>query len=113
MKKIVTGNANELGKEHNQWIMGYGFDDMPTMNKEHLRIKWSNHKNGDKRKESHSVPEHETITILVYGKFLQYIGGNSYAQEKEGDFVYCPAKTEHTWEALEDSMMITVQFKTD
>ncbi len=111
MKKIVTGNANQLGKDHGQWIMGYGFKDMPSMENETLRIKWSHHKKGERREEVHSISGYQTITILVHGHFIQQMNGRSYEQSIEGDFVYCPANTPHTWEAIEDSMMITIQFQ--
>ena len=88
-------------------------DDMPELKSDCVEVKWSHHPKGDKKIEPKADKECFSVTILVRGRFKQIFPTEKkeIIQEKEGDVVYFAPGVMHSWEALEDSLMITIRTK--
>ncbi len=113
--KAVKGNCNQLAAEVGPWIMGLGSLNpkiAPYFQNQNFGLKWSKVKKGEKKGISTGNRLSKTIGILVYGKFSVTFpeSHETMILEKEGDYVYLPENTKHTYEFLEDSLMMSVRW---
>jgi len=113
MEKIKTGNVNQLvTTENKSWIIGFSAQE--PFRTDLFGLKWISYKKGDKREPS--KPNAETLTILISGKFKNTFydqDGKIIVDciiEKQGDYIYFDKDIMHTWEALEDSLVIALRW---
>jgi cupin superfamily acireductone dioxygenase involved in methionine salvage len=81
---------------------------------EALEIKWQQHRKGERRERfAHSLRA-TTIAILVNGSFVTRFRLPNETREVvlncPGDYIAYGPGLEHSWEALEESLVITVRF---
>lgn len=112
MEKIVTGNFEELAPEHRGWVWGHFMDPNTVMHSNVFEIKWAKHKKGETKEMIGTNQVAKTLQILIYGKFkLIFTEENrEVISEKIGDFVYFEPNNSRTWEALEDSLLISIHW---
>ena len=110
-QKIFSGNAKGIGEDHGQWIIGDFMKEQPELISNCVEVKWSKHKKGERKPEAQVDKKRFTVTILVYGRFKQIFPNDDteIIQENEGDLVYFAPEIKHKWEALEDSLMVTIR----
>ena len=108
MENIVQGNANDIRKS--SWFLGHFMD--PPLKDNDVEIKWAHHSKGEKKQKPGTNLKAKTISILAKGKFLVSFPeeNREVLLEKEGDFVLVSPKIKHTWEALEDTLLISVRW---
>ena len=77
-----------------------------------FEIKWSNSRKGDKKPEPALNVKAKSVGILVYGSFRMDFPDEkeSFTLRDEGDYVFCNAGVTHSWEVLEDSLLITIRW---
>lgn len=109
MEEMKTGNLSELTNNENRgWIIGHFAKEPFKTNCFELR--WSNIKKGEKRDPS--KPDSKTLTILITGKFKNSFPeeGKEYIIKKQADYIYFDKGIIHTWEALENSLVLALRW---
>jgi len=128
---ITTGNARADGSEFRYWFVGSiekwcGENNIPfdterfgLRNTGSLEMKWGIYKKGDVRPEWAACSDMTGMSILIRGDstfFFREKSGRGNSREvrltKEGDYVIWTEDLEHSWEMLEDSVFLTIRWKT-
>jgi hypothetical protein len=106
-----SGNAAEDGGETRGWILGHFIDPSKgVLSSKDVEIKWGIHPVGDKRREWTADDQRTTFTILVHGNFRIDLTGGSVTLENQGDYAAWGPGVDHSWEALSESVVITVRW---
>ena len=125
---ITTGNAVTDGTPFNGWFLGdltrwSARRDVPGAHAFGLRdtnvleVKWGTHPAGVPRPAGWA-PASPTVTlsVLVSGEFRIVFRSVSTGEEREvvlrsaGDYVVSDSDTEHTWCAIQDSVVVSVRW---
>lgn len=79
-----------------------------------VEIKWGYHPGGDTRPQAWASGHATTISVLVRGclkvTFQTSDGPQLVTMEKEGDYVIYPPETVHSWEAIGETIVLSVRF---
>jgi hypothetical protein len=79
-----------------------------------VELKWGVHSRGDKRPLPPAYGHGTTVSVLVRGTFRLHfqVGRTSYAVtlEKEGDYVVFGPEVMHSWEAIDDAIVLSIRF---
>lgn len=106
-----SGNANEDGANDRGWILGHFI--RPTediRSTKDVEVKWGVHPAGDKRPEWTKDDQRTTMLLLVQGQFRLDLTEGSVTLAKQGDYVVWGPGIDHLWEAIADSVVITVRW---
>ena len=113
MHKTESGNIYTKKNGDRGWIMGH-FEQLsgtPFQNND-FEIKWTQHTKGEKKEGAKANRTAKTVSILVRGKmkidFLE--PRETYLLKAEGDYTFWQAGVTHSWEILEDSLVITIRW---
>jgi hypothetical protein len=106
-----SGNANDDGPQNRGWLLGH-FIDPPddVRSTKDVEVKWGIHPAGDKRAEWTQDDERTTLLLLVEGRFRIDLSEGSVTMERQGDYVMWGPGIDHSWEALDSSIVITVRW---
>lgn len=107
---IVTGNFNGESNNHRGWIMGHFMEDMSPFKTENVEIKWGIHKAGKSKEVIAQNTKSHSLGILIRGKFTFVFKTQNVTLVKEGDYVFFPSGTPHSWIADEDCLILTVRW---
>jgi quercetin dioxygenase-like cupin family protein len=105
------GNAAEDGAERRGWILGHfiGPEEGIRSSKD-VEVKWGMHPAGEKRAEWTSDDQRTTLIFLVEGNFRVDLTEGNITLEKQGDYLVWGPGIDHSWEALTDSVVVTVRW---
>jgi len=105
------GNAAEDTKDDRGWLLGHFVN--PSEGVRHssdVEVKWGVHPVGDKRGEWTSDERRTTLLLLVQGEFRIDLTEGSRVLARQGDYALWGPGVDHSWEALADSVVITVRW---
>jgi quercetin dioxygenase-like cupin family protein len=107
-----TGNANNDADQHRGWLLGHFIDpDKGAVRQTGaLEVKWGIHPAGEQRAEWVSDDQRTAMLILVSGRFRLDLSVGTVVLEKQGDYVVWGPGIDHSWQAEEDSVVITVRW---
>ena len=106
-----SGNAAEDGAETRGWILGHFIDPSKGVrSSKDVEVKWFIHPAGDRRHEWTADDQRTTFVLLVEGNFRIDLTEASITLEKQGDYTVWGPGIDHSWEALSDSVVITVRW---
>ncbi|MEU4769756.1 cupin domain-containing protein [Actinosynnema sp. NPDC023794] len=106
-----AGNANEDGAVTRGWLVGHFIDPSEGVrSQKDVEVKWFNHPAGEKRVEWTSDDQRTTLVLLVQGNFRVDTTEGNTTMTRPGDYVMWGAGVDHSWEALEDSTVLTVRW---
>ncbi len=106
-----SGNAAKDGQDTRGWILGHFID--PAEGVRHstdVEVKWFNHPAGDKRAEWTTDDQRTTLLLLISGHFRLDLTTQSVTLTEQGDYVLWGPGIDHSWEALEDTTIMTVRW---
>ncbi len=106
-----VGNAAEDGRNNRGWLLGHFVepaDDVRSTND--VEVKWGVHASGERRSEWTADDRRTTLLLLVSGNFRVDLTVGSATLARQGDYALWGPGTDHTWEALADSVVITVRW---
>ena len=111
MGKFFHTHANQ----YKDWVIGSFVED-PAFNSDHFEFKFQKGKKGQIRKPKKSPePNTKTLPILIYGavriSFEQ--GCRNFYLKEEGDYVLFEPNEPHEFEFIEDTLIITLRWKSD
>jgi uncharacterized cupin superfamily protein len=105
------GNAAEDGTDYRGWVVGHFVEPSEGVrSSKDVEIKWGIHPAGDKRAEWTSDDQRTTFVLLVQGHFRVDLTEGSVTMTRQGDYAMWGAGIDHTWEAIEDSVVLTVRW---
>jgi quercetin dioxygenase-like cupin family protein len=105
------GNAEEDGRDTRGWLVGHFIN--PTegvRSSKDVEVKWGIHPAGDKRPEWTTDDQRTTLILMVSGHFRLSLTEGTVNLTRQGDYVMWGPGIDHTWEALDDSVIITVRW---
>lgn len=106
-----TGNAAEDGADTRGWIVGHFIDPSQGVRSSNdVEIKWATHARGEKRAEWTKDDQRTTVVMLIRGHFRVYLTGGSTTMNRPGDYAMWGAGIDHSWEALENSVVVTIRW---
>jgi hypothetical protein len=107
-----TGNAADENLDYRGWLLGHFIDpaDGAIRKTEALEIKWGIHPIGQKRAEWTVGEQRSTLVILVSGRFRMNLSVTSVTLERPGDYLIWGPGIDHSWQAEEDTTVITVRW---
>ncbi len=109
-----TGNAVEDGVDTRGWIVGHFIDpSQGVRSSKDVEVKWANHPKGDKRPEWTSDDQRTTLVMLISGHFRVESTEGAATFTQQGDYAMWEPGVDHSWEALEDSVVLTVRWPSD
>lgn len=109
MGVIETGNAAELGVPRGGWFLGHFAEG--ALHCREVEVKWANHPAESRREAWAPGADVTTLTILVRGRFrLGFDGGREVILSREGDFALWGPGVGHTWECVDDCVLVTVRW---
>ena len=105
------GNAADEGSENRGWILGHFMDPATGVRStKDVEVKWGTHPAGDKRPEWTSDDQRTTLVMLISGEFRVEVTGGGKIMTRQGDYVMWGPGIDHSWEALADSVVLTVRW---
>lgn len=108
--RFRIGNALADGGEHRAWFLGGFFDADDARHSRDVEAKWARHPAGDCRTESAEATTTTTLTVLLTGHFVVHFAGGDAELGEPGDYALFGPEFAHSWEAVEDSTMLTIRW---
>lgn len=105
------GNAADDGRNTRGWLLGHFLDSSAGVRStKDVEIKWGIHTAGDKRTEWTSDDQRTTLVLLVEGKFVVNPTAGTAELTRQVDYAVWGSGIDHSWEAKENSVVITVRW---
>ena len=109
-----TGNATADADQHRGWLLGHFIGaETPGAGvraSNEVEVKWGIHPAGQRRAEWTADDRRTTLLLLVSGRFRLDLTVASTVLERQGDYVVWGPGIDHSWQAEEDSVLITVRW---
>jgi hypothetical protein len=105
------GNAAHDGQDTRGWILGHFIEpDDSIRSTQDVEVKWGIHPAGDKRPEWTKDDQRTTLVLLISGHFVVSLTDGTAELRQQGDYVMWGPGIDHSWEAYEDSVVMTVRW---
>lgn len=105
------GNAAEVSGDTRGWIVGHFIDPSEGVrSSKDVEVKWGIHPAGDMRPTWTVDDRRTTLVILVQGRFRVDLTTDSSTMTRQGDYVTWGPGIDHSWEAEEDSVVVTIRW---
>lgn len=105
------GNAAEDSKDTRGWLLGHFIDSAKGVRStKEVEVKWAIHPAGETRSQWTSDDQRTTLLLLVEGRFRVDLTEGSATLERQGDYAMWGPGIDHSWEALDDSVVIAVRW---
>lgn len=106
-----TGNASDEADQHRGWILGHFISPVdPVRTTGDLEVKWGIHPAGQQRESWTEGESRSTLLLLISGRFRLDFATGSTTLAKQGDYVTWGRGVDHSWQAEEDSTVVTVRW---
>ena len=106
-----TGNAADDGQHTRGWILGHFIERSEGIRStKDVEVKWAIHPAGEKRAEWTKDDQRTTMVLLVDGNFHINLTAGHAQLTRQGDYAVWGPGIDHSWEAKEDSVVITVRW---
>ena len=109
------GNAKEDQVRGSGWFVGqFVPPELGLRHQKDVEVKWGVHTDGDKRSHPWAAKGGTTISILIEGRLRVTFQVDGTEQEvmlqTRGDYVAFGPEVVHSWEALGDTLVVSVRF---
>ncbi|GHH72511.1 hypothetical protein GCM10017673_27550 [Streptosporangium violaceochromogenes] len=107
-----TGNATDDADQHRGWLMGHFIDPQAggVRSTDALEVKWGIHPAGQQRPEWTADDQRTTLLLLIQGRFRLDLTLGSTTLERQGDYVVWGPGIDHSWQAEQDSTVLTIRW---
>ena len=106
-----AGNAYDERDRHRGWILGYFINpEDPVRTTNDLEVKWGIHPAGQQREAWTQGETRSTLLLLISGRFRIDLSTGSRVLERQGDYVTWGPGIDHSWQAEEDSIVVSVRW---
>ena len=104
-----TGNAGDDAEQYRGWLLGHFIPEGPR-HSDAVEIKWGVHPAGDRRADWATDEARSTLVLLVSGRFEVELSTGKVLLERHGDYLVWGPGVDHTWSALNESVVLTVRW---
>lgn len=104
------GNAAGDSRDRRGWFLGHFMPDGDVRQSEEVEVKWGTHMAGESRESWHDNEKRTTLLLLVSGRFRIELSVASQVLAQPGDYAMWGPGIGHSWQAEEDSVVITVRW---
>jgi hypothetical protein len=106
-----VGNARTDGRNRRGWLIGHflGEEDGIRLSKD-VEIKWGIHLAGEQRKSWQDAENRTTVIVLIEGYFRINLSVDSFVLREQGDYAMWGPGIGHSWQAEEDSIVLTIRW---
>lgn len=112
--RVHIGNAENFPHSRG-WFVGAFLDPSHgALATDDIEMKWGRHQAGEHRHELSVAADTTSVAILISGRFEITFPGrhpNTALLQRQGDFVLYEPGIPHTWQAVEDSVILTVRWR--
>jgi hypothetical protein len=107
----VAGNAADDTTDTRGWLVGHFIPDSAGVRSSaDVEVKWGIHPTGDRRHEWTADDRRTTLVLLVHGNFRVDLSEGPTIMTRPGDYLMWGPGIDHTWFALDESIVITVRW---
>lgn len=107
----TSGNAYDDSASTRGWLVGHFIDPSQGVRAaEDVEVKWAHHHAGDKRAAWTSGDQRTTLVILISGRFHIDTTRGSKTMNYQGDYVMWGPGIDHSWRAIDDSVVLTIRW---
>lgn len=111
---VHVGNADLDSPANRGWLLGHFMsEDTPVLRTTDVEVKWGVHPAGHARAGWTTGETRTTMAFLVEGRFRLDLVGGSHVLGRRGDYVVWGPGIEHSWQAEEDSTVLTIRWPSD
>jgi hypothetical protein len=111
MSDVYVGNAADEADKHRGWIVGHFINPTdPVRTTSTLEVKWGVHPAGQQREAWTQGETRSTLLMLISGRFRLDLPTGSTVLSRQGDYVTWGPGTDHSWQAEEDSVVISIRW---
>jgi len=75
-----------------------------------VEVKWGIHPAGENRPDWSTDEQRTTLVLLVSGRFHVELSTGQVLLERQGNYLVWGPGIDHTWHALEESIVLTVRW---
>jgi quercetin dioxygenase-like cupin family protein len=105
------GNATQDAPDHRGWLLGHFIDPAEGVRSSgDVEVKWGLHPAGETRAAWTTDEWRTTLVLLVSGHFRLDLTAAGVVLERQGDYAVWGPGIDHSWEAISDSIVITVRW---
>ncbi|ATE55738.1 signal peptidase I [Actinosynnema pretiosum] len=106
-----AGNVTEDASDTRGWLVGHFIAPAQGVrSQKDVEVKWFHHPAGDKRAEWTSDDQRTTLVFLISGNFRVDLTEGGKTMTEQGDYIMWGPGIDHSWEALADSVVMTVRW---
>ncbi len=114
LQSIYFGNAAEDQVRGTGWFVGQ-FVPAGLRHQTDVELKWGIHRDGERRSRGpEAVAKATTISILIRGAlrvvFCAEEAQHAVSMEKEGDYIIFGPGVVHSWQAIGETLVLSVRF---
>lgn len=107
---LYTGNAGRDAALDKGWLLGHFKAADDPRHSEDVEIKWGVHPPGERRAQWVQGEQRTALLVLVSGRFRMEFPGRDVLLTQQGDYVVWGRGVDHSWEAEEASVVLTVRW---
>jgi hypothetical protein len=107
---LHVGNAEDDGADYRGWFVGSFIKADDARATDDVEVKWGLHPAGDTRLAWNPDETATTLCLLVSGRFNLYFDAEPVTLGRPGDYAVWGPGTKHRWQALDDSVVLTVRW---
>ncbi|MBW5485204.1 signal peptidase I [Streptomyces bambusae] len=92
------------------WLLGHFKDPEDPRHSKDVEIKWGVHPRGERRAQWVRGEDRTALLVLISGRFRMEFPGRDVVLAEQGDYVVWGRGVDHSWEAEEDAVVLTVRW---
>ena len=107
---LHIGNAQDDGVDYRGWFVGSFVRAPDARLTTAVEVKWGIHPAGDARPDWNPDTTASTLCLLVQGCFKLHFESQSVTFRRPGDYAVWGPGIKHRWQAIEDSVVLTIRW---
>jgi len=103
---------NKATQKYRGWVLGHFINEDSPFKTQNVEVKWGVHKEGESKANVEANDTASSLAVLIRGKFALSFPAQdkNITLENEGDYVFYGPDTPHSWQVLEDCLVITIRW---
>jgi quercetin dioxygenase-like cupin family protein len=109
-ENIYVGNAGVDAAGDRGWLLGHFKPLDDARHSADVEIKWGVHPPGERRARWTTGEKRTALLVLISGRFRVELPGRDVLLAGQGDYVVWGPGVDHSWQAEEASVVLTVRW---
>lgn len=107
---VYVGKAAPDAAADRGWLLGHFKAPDDLRHSAEVEIKWGVHPKGERRAAWTDGEKRTALLVLISGRFRLEFPGRDVVLAEQGDYVVWGRGVDHSWEAEEESVVLTVRW---